>query len=35
MDTARSYLADDPDFQGPIDTFSSADDFIATLTGFA
>jgi SnoaL-like domain len=35
MDTARSYLADDLDFQGPIDTFSSADDFIATLTGFA
>ena len=35
MTTARSCLADDLDFQGPIDTFSSADDFIATLTGFA
>jgi SnoaL-like domain len=35
MGTARSYLADDLDFQGPIDTFSNADDFIATLTGFA
>jgi len=35
MSTARSCLADDLDFQGPIDTFSSADDFIATLTGFA
>src|SRR5215217_8548420 len=35
MDSARSCLADDLDFQGPIDTFSSADDFIATLTGFA
>ena len=35
MDTARSCLADDLDFQGPIDTFSSADEFIATLTGFA
>ena len=35
MATARSCLADDLDFQGPIDTFSNADDFIATLTGFA
>jgi SnoaL-like domain len=35
MGTAGSCLADDLDFQGPIDTFSSADDFIATLTGFA
>jgi hypothetical protein len=35
MSTARSCLADDLDFQGPIDTFSSADEFIATLTGFA
>jgi hypothetical protein len=35
MTTARSCLSDDLDFQGPIDTFSSADDFIATLTGFA
>jgi hypothetical protein len=35
MGTARSYLADDLDFQGSIDTFSSADEFIATLTGFA
>jgi SnoaL-like domain len=35
MSTARSCLADDLDFKGSIDTFSSADDFIATLTGFA
>jgi SnoaL-like domain len=35
MGTARSCLADDLDFQGSIDTFSSADEFIATLTGFA
>jgi ketosteroid isomerase-like protein len=35
MDTARSCLADNLDFQGPIDTFSTADDFITTLTGFA
>ena len=35
MDTARSCLADELDFQGPIDTFSNADDFIATLAGFA
>jgi SnoaL-like domain len=35
MDTARSCLADDLDFQGPIDTFSSADEFIVTLTAFA
>ena len=35
MSTARSCLADDLDFQGSIDTFSSADEFIATLTGFA
>ncbi len=33
--TARLCLAADLGFQGPIDTFSSADDFIATLTGFA
>jgi hypothetical protein len=35
MDTARSGLADNLDFQGPIDAFSTADDFITTLTGFA
>ena len=35
MSTARSCLADDLDFQGPIDTFTNADEFIATLTGFA
>ncbi|QUR68266.1 nuclear transport factor 2 family protein [Mycobacterium spongiae] len=35
MVTARSHLADDLDFQGSIDTFTNADDFIATLTGFA
>jgi SnoaL-like protein len=35
MRTARSYLVDDLDFQGPIDTFTNADDFIATLARFA
>ena len=35
MDTARSCLADNLDFQGPIDTFANADDLITTLTGFA
>jgi SnoaL-like domain len=35
MATARSCLADGLDFQGPIDTFASADEFITTLTGFA
>ena len=35
MSRARSHLADDLDFQGPIDRFSSADPFIAALTGFA
>ena len=35
MNTARSCLVDDLDFQGPIDVFSSADEFIATLSGFA
>jgi len=34
METARAYLADDLDFQGSIDTFRRADDFIATLTMF-
>ena len=35
MSTARSCLADDLDFQGSIDTFSSAEEFIVALTGFA
>jgi hypothetical protein len=35
MGKARSCLVDDLDFQGPIDTFASADEFITTLTGFA
>jgi ketosteroid isomerase-like protein len=35
MKQARSYLADDLDFQGPIDTFGSADEFIPGLAGFA
>src|SRR6516165_4171694 len=35
MDTARSCLVDDLDFQGSIDTFTTADEFIATLSGFA
>jgi hypothetical protein len=34
MEAARSYLADDLDFQGSIDTFRKADDFIAALTMF-
>jgi ketosteroid isomerase-like protein len=35
MSRARSYLADDLDFQGPIDRFTSADQFISALAGFA
>ena len=31
---ARVYLADDLDFQGSIETYSRADDFIASLTMF-
>ena len=34
METARGYLTDDLDFQGSIDTFHRADDFIAALTMF-
>jgi hypothetical protein len=34
METARACLADNLDFQGSIDTFSRADDFIAALTMF-
>jgi hypothetical protein len=34
MEAARIYLADDLDFQGSIDTFKSADDFIVALTMF-
>jgi hypothetical protein len=34
MKKARTYLADDLDFQGSIDTFSRADDFIGALTMF-
>ncbi len=34
MDAARVYLADDLDFQGSIDTFHRADDFIVALTMF-
>jgi hypothetical protein len=34
MKAARVYLADDLDFQGSIDTFHRADDFIATLSMF-
>ena len=34
MKKARTYLADDLDFQGSIDAFSRADDFIGTLTMF-
>ena len=32
--TARSYLADDVEFQGSIDTFHGADDFIVELSSF-
>ena len=34
MSVARVYLADDLDFQGSIDTFRRADDFIVALTMF-
>ncbi len=34
VETARDYLADDLDFQGSIDTFHNADDFIVALTMF-
>lgn len=34
MEAARSYLADDLDFQGSIETFHNADDFIVSLTMF-
>jgi hypothetical protein len=32
---ARTYLADDLDFQGPIDRFTRADPFAQALAGFA
>jgi len=32
VDAARGYLADDLDFQGSIDMFRRADDFIVALT---
>jgi hypothetical protein len=34
ISAARVYLADDLDFQGSIDTFRRADDFIVALAGF-
>jgi hypothetical protein len=34
MEASRVYLADDLDFQGSIDTFCNADDFIVALTTF-
>jgi len=34
MKAARVYLADDLHFQGSIDTFHRADDFIVALAGF-
>ncbi|MCU0599134.1 MAG: nuclear transport factor 2 family protein [Desulfobacterales bacterium] len=34
LKSARGYLADDLDFQGSIDKFNRADDFIAALAGF-
>jgi hypothetical protein len=34
LEAARGFLADQLDFQGSIDTFQRADDFVATLRGF-
>ena len=34
MQTARRYLTDDLDFQGSIDAFRKADDFVVALTMF-
>jgi len=34
MEAARTYLADNLDFQGSIDTFCRADDFVNALTAF-
>jgi ketosteroid isomerase-like protein len=34
MPEARSLLADDLDFRGPIDAFAKADDFLVALAGF-
>lgn len=34
MNTARSFLADDLDFQGSIDRFNGADEFVGALTMF-
>ena len=34
VQSARVYLADDLDFQGSIDTFHRADDFVVALTMF-
>jgi hypothetical protein len=34
FDAARACLADNLDFQGSMDTFSKADDFVAALTHF-
>lgn len=34
FEAARLYLADDLDFQGSVDTFHRADDFIVALTMF-
>lgn len=33
--TARSLLHDDLEFRGPIDTFATADDFIAAIQGLS
>ena len=32
LETARSFLHDDLSFEGPIDTFDRADDYVAALT---
>ncbi len=34
VDRARTFLADDLDFEGSIDSFSSADDFVKALARF-
>jgi hypothetical protein len=33
--TARTYLADNLDFAGPIDTFNNADDYIEAIKGLS
>jgi len=35
FDTARTYLADNLDFAGPIDTFDNAEDYIKAIAGLS